>query len=61
MKGIKHFLPLSEYIKLTFNPSEMSHYFKMACMWPKMIIFQGQKLIEIGNTTQIKKNVVSLS
>ena len=39
-KGIKHFLPLSEYIKLTFNPSVMSYYFKMACMWPKMIIFQ---------------------
>ena len=35
MKGIKYFSPLSEYIKLTFNPSEMSNYFKMACIFPK--------------------------
>ena len=28
MKGIKHFLPSSEYIKLTFNTSEMSNFFQ---------------------------------
>ena len=40
IKGIKHMLHFSRYIWLTFEPSEMSNYSKMACIWPKMIIFQ---------------------
>ena len=40
IKGIKHMLHFSRYIWLTFEPSEMSNYSKMACIWPKIIIFQ---------------------
>ena len=40
IKGIRHRLHFSKYIWLTFEPSEMSNYSKMACIWPKIIIFQ---------------------
>ena len=30
----------SDYIRLTFEPSEMSNYSKIAGIWPKIIIFQ---------------------
>ena len=59
-KGIRHYSRFTEYSWPTFDTSEITNYFEMAYIWPKMIIIQVQKLIQIGNITQIAKNVVSL-
>ena len=40
MKGMKNVLRVSGYIYLIFDASEMSNYFKMGCIWPKMTLFQ---------------------
>ena len=60
IKGIRYYSGFSGYSWPTFDNSEITNYFEMACIWPKMIIIQVKKLMQIGNITQIEKNVVSL-
>ena len=60
IKGIRYYSRFSGYSWPTSDTSEITNYFEMACIWPKMIIIQVLKLVWIGNTTQIDKNVVSL-
>ena len=40
IKGIRYYSRFSGYSWPTFDTSEITNYFEMACIWPKMIIIQ---------------------